>query len=323
MRRLTWLVLAGLFFNVLPAESQVRRARPRPPERRSSGSVERERAGGITAEDLRRTDGKSREEVEREKRVERFSDAFSTEPRPGDPALADFNEGTDGVVVTRVELAEERGGYDLVTAGSTVFYSLEEAPNLARALHDRATGETGSAVFLDLRNFSEDRAQAFASTLRTQMKQLAPAVWIHLITHPASEGGLELAFTRGVEVEGGPYRVKEVTDGPYQGWFRSTVRLTVSTTVDQFHRFVLRMFATTRELAQLVASALALRLENPRGDDPQGESLAQMVHDVVEEIRTTRGLGDDELQFQIVDQFGTTQIVRIPVPGATGGAGGW
>lgn len=189
--------------------------------------------------------------------------------------------------------------------------------NIAEETHNL----TGTAIYVEMKGFSEDKAAALETSLRIQQHLIDPSISFRVLPHftedPAPTDHL---FVRGIKLE---------VTSPIALSIKREIAIddTKITPKDKFiyhsdlyfsirlpqrvSTVVVRITVATKELVQefmvLVSQFLAT------SDFDQGQSLAELLNRVTRELKKRHdGLTEEQLRVDMIDQFGNIRIAKLP-----------
>jgi hypothetical protein len=207
--------------------------------------------------------------------------------------------------------------YRLVDSAGHVLFAGDDQSELATKLNESLSGGDTHSVYVEMKDFSEDKAEALAASLRMQQHQIDPSVSIGVLPHFSQNPGLrETLFTPGIRLERSPGTIEEINSGTDTVKFQSELGLRVQVK-SQFRSLTVRVVASTREfivevleLVQRLVPMVQRRV--PQGNSDEKRALAGLVEEVRKEMKKRhKGLTNDQLRIDLVDQFGKIQLGKL------------
>src|SRR5260370_11078303 len=118
--------------------------------------------------------------------------------------------------------------YRLLDASGDVLYRGDDQGELATKLNEALSDETRRSIYVEMKGFSEDKAEALASSLRIQQHQIDPAVSIGVLPHiDENLAPHQNLFTRGIMLERGTVSVERIDSGEDTGKFKAELPFSV------------------------------------------------------------------------------------------------
>jgi hypothetical protein len=219
----------------------------------------------------------------------------------------DVNRGNSDFNVLTV--VDTRTGYDVYDATHRKVYGGNDISELLRAVHSQFGQDPDKTVYLDLKGFSQDKEQAFASSCRIRQERDNVDTWLRTLARrpDGSREPMDAFFSRGVTLEAEPDRPERVRDGPQAGWYRASLRFLVQT-AGKIQKIGIEVFAKTADLAQEFVDNVKSLLSVPKY---RAKSTAAIANQVRRQLKKKYNLTDKDLIIHFRDQFGSTHIAVI------------
>jgi hypothetical protein len=194
--------------------------------------------------------------------------------------------------------------YKVYKGSGEKIYEGKYVSELYDAVKKRLSGQ--QAVYLDMKNFSKDKAKLFKTSLKLQSKKQNSKVAIHAISRKGNStttrDTLLMPHKITLKTRRAP-KIERIKGGEYNGWFKTPVKflLKVGGAAKQVS---ITIISKSRDVVMKFYNKLQSRFSSR---DYTG-SLADIVNEVRREIiRETR----KDIIIKFVDQFGNIHFVRI------------
>jgi hypothetical protein len=213
--------------------------------------------------------------------------------------------------------------YLLIDASGHVLFAGDDQAELALKLNGWLSNTNqqnhnvvGTAIYVEMKGFSEDKAAALETSLRIQQRQIDPSISVRILPHFADDPApTEYLFVRGIKLE---------TISPVkQSIKRETTVAALSPGKDSFmhplyfnvqlpYRVIavtIRIVAATRELVQ--EFVMLVKQFVGSDDFDQGQSLSELLNRVTRDLKKRHeGLTEEQLKVEMIHQFGNIRIAK-------------
>lgn len=204
-------------------------------------------------------------------------------------------------------VADTRSGYDVYDGSHRNVYRGNDISQLLADVHSQFPEKT---VYLDLKGFSQDKGEAFASSCRIRQEKDNVDAWLKTILRrpDGSRGPIDAFFSPGLKLETEPDPPERVLDGPQSGWYRASLKFLIQT-AGKIQKIGIDIFAKTADLAWEFVDNVKALLSVPKY---RAKSTGAIVNQVRRELKRKYNLTDKDLIIHYRDQFGSTHIAVIP-----------
>lgn len=192
--------------------------------------------------------------------------------------------------------------YRLLDATGQVSYWGDDKTQLTEELNRLLTPGAEQSVYVEMQGFSEDKAEALATSLRIRQRLIDPSVSIGVLPHIDENPGVRLSlFSRGIKLEREAPRIESVDLGKDGFRFQFVIDFSVRT-AQGLRTVTLRILSSTREFIAAFMEVLRLRCPSDKFDEQL--TLAELIAGARTELKSKHpGLTDKQLRLNIVDQF--------------------
>jgi peptidoglycan hydrolase-like protein with peptidoglycan-binding domain len=194
-----------------------------------------------------------------------------------------------------LESPDSSGQYRFLDASGRVLFQGDDPKLLVAKLKESSLREP---LYIEMKGFSEDKAEALATSLRIQARQIDPAASIVVL--PQDGVTRENLLSRGIRLDQAPDPVEGVTPV-----------LTFSVrSGEQVRSFGVRIVAASIDLYHDLCDAFRSLL--PSAGFDENRSLDQLVRDARKKLQLKYpNLSGEQLRIELLHQFGSTQISRL------------
>ncbi len=205
--------------------------------------------------------------------------------------------------------------YRLLDASGDVLYRGDDQGELATKLNESLSDGSRRSIYVEMKGFSEDKAEALASSLRIQQHQIDPAVSIGVLPHFDENLALhQNLFTSGIRLEGKWAPFERIDSGKDAGKFRTSHPVARG-----LRHFTVTMVGATvellQELVEIFENLLPTEiLENllPTRRFGERQSLSQHVERTLRDLMKRHpGLTNEQFSIEVTDQFGSIRIGEL------------
>lgn len=221
---------------------------------------------------------------------------------------------TDGVEVSKALAHPRRVALEDLTANLDAKYRLMDSSGsvlsvssdrdeLSMKLRDALSDGTRHSLYVEMKGYSEAKADALSSTLRIRQHLIDPTVSIEVLPHfEESLVPRENLFSSGIRLEPLETPIERIDSGPDAGKFAKSVHFS-SRFGRRTRHFAARIVCATRELLQEVVEIIKNLLA--AGVSSRAQSLSQLVEAArTEMMKRHPELTNERFRIDIVKQFG-------------------
>lgn len=196
--------------------------------------------------------------------------------------------------------------YRLLDASGKVHYWGDSQQELGARLNEIGSANAGESFAVELQGFSEDKAEALATSLRLQQRRSNRRVSIGILPHFAENGApREILYTQGIRLERTESERETIElgqDGKYQRKIRYSVRVG-----DQVQRAAVWIVAATKALVEELFAIFTFRSQSDDFDSQQ--SLGELVAAARAELKARhKDLTEEQFRVKVTGQFGTIDL---------------
>ncbi len=200
--------------------------------------------------------------------------------------------------------------YRLIDASGNVLFWGDDQDELAKKLNESLSNDARQSLYVEMRGFSEDKAEALASSFRIQQHLIDRGVSIGVLPHIDENLAVhQNLFTPGIMLERVEVPVESINSGQDAGQFQQMLpfRRRVGQGVKQF---TLRIVCAARvfilEFHEILKNLL------PAGKFDNGQSLSQLVDRARRDLmKRHKGLTNQQFKIEVIDQFGSIRMSEL------------
>lgn len=207
-------------------------------------------------------------------------------------------------------IANLHAKYRLMDSSGTVLSVSNDPDELAVKLRDALSDGTRHSLYVEMKGYSEAKADALSSTLRIRQHLIDPTVSIEVLPHfEESLVPRESLFSSGVRLEPRDIPIETIDFGPDAGKFAQSVPFSSGVGLHTRH-FAARIVCATQELLQEVVEIVKSLFRAGVYSDQQ--SLSQLVDAARSEMmRRHPEVTKGQFRIDTVNQFSGIGISQM------------